>query len=269
VGRVVAQSPEPPASQAAPASPKSDPVAIAQPSSGQPAPPRSPLHIYQVVLLSQAAPAEAPPGLKHVRLQNARARDVANVLVVLYLPSGPGGTDHRFTLVYPTPLEAELASEGAREVDVGTAGPEPAGPTAGDAWRWGVAEAFRVLEDPAIAPERVRRAAATLATTISSAQMPALRRWMAGMLAGELLAHRLYDYAGAQDVYRQTESAAEPGSYEQMALVYAQARAFQQDGRRDQARAQLEFILGQFSALRDSEIFERTRESLAEWDRRR
>jgi hypothetical protein len=233
------------------------------------APARSTLHVYQLVLLSEAGPAEAPPGLKHVRLLRTRARDAANVLKVLYLPSGPSGTDHRYTLVYPTPLEHDLAAEAARALDVGTAADAPASQGAGDIWRWGMAEAFKVLDDAPIPPHRVRHIADALAGTCGSAQLTAWQRWAAGMLAGELRAHRLYDYAAAQALYQQLEASTEPGSYEQMALLYARGRGFQQDGRRDQARQAYETVLGQFSTMRGTEVFERARLTLSQWDRRR
>lgn len=271
-GRVVTQSEAgapAPAAQTAQASPRTSEVPTAHPSGGQASPQRSPLHVYQLVLFSEAGPAEAPPGIKHIRLQNARARDVANVLSLLYLPSGPSGTDHRFTLVYPTAQENELATEAARQLDIGIAAEAPAGDTAGDRWRWGVARAFAILDDLSIPQDRVRPIAASLATSAASSQLSRLQRWGAGMLAGELFTNRLYDYAAAAEAYRQADGAVEPGSYEQMALMYAKARALQQDGKRDQARSVLETLLGQFSNFRGAEVFERTRESLGQWERKR
>jgi hypothetical protein len=277
-GRLIAQSSDEAdgstaqTADAAPAPPQKPDAPRPSQSAAQPAPSRSPVQVYQLVLLSEAGPAEAPSGLKHVRLMQARARDVANVLKILYLPSGPTGTDHRYTLVYPTALEHRLADEAARLLDVQTDEEEagaPPGDTSAEWWRWGVSQTFRVLDDMSIAEDRVRLIAGTLATAATSAQLSTLQRWAAGMLAGELLAHRVYDYAGADSVYRLIEAIAEPGSYEQMALLYARGRAFQQDGRRAQARPAFETIVGQFSAMRGSEVFERARETLASWDRRR
>jgi hypothetical protein len=54
-----------------------------------------------------------------------------------------------------------------------------------------------------------------------------------------------------------------------MALLYARGRAFQQDGRRDQARQAYETVIGQFSTMRGTEVFERARLTLSQWDRRR
>lgn len=277
-GRVVEQSsraPDAPGAAPAEATPAAAPPSAATaspqaaPASAAPTASRSPVHIYQLVLFSEAAPAEAPPGMKHVRLSQARARDVAGALKVLYLPSGPSGTDHRYTLVYPTPLEQDLAAEAAKQLDVALLVNVPEDDQSAEVWRWGVAEAFKVLSDAPIPPHRVRRIAESLARSSASAQLPRLERWAAGMLAGELLAHRLYDYAAAQAIYQQLEVVPEPGSYEQMALVYARGRALQQDGRRDQARVAYEHVIGQFTALRGSEVFERARDSLAQWDRRR
>lgn len=232
------------------------------------------MQIYQLILLSEAGPVEAPSRLKHIRLSQARARDVANALQVLYLPSGPTGTDHRYTLVYPTALEQQLAGEAARVLDVRIGGEDgagefPPGDTADDWWQWGVTESCRMLEDVSVPPKRVRRVADTLATAATSGRLSRFQRWAAGMLAGDLLAHRVYDYAAADSVYQQTEALAEPGSYEQMALLYARGRACQQDGRRDEARRMFESVIGQFSGMRNSEVFQRARATLAEWDRRR
>lgn len=267
------------AGQTAPASPRQTAVpAPAAPSSigsaARTMPDRSPIQIYQLILLSEAGPAEAASRLKHVRLSHARARDVANALQVLYLPSGPIGTDHRYTLVYPTALEHELAAQAAQILDVPIgdehgAAEFPPDATAEDWWRWGVTGACRIFDDRSIPPERVRRVADTLATAASSSRLSRFQRWAAGMLAGNLLAHRIYDYAAADSVYQQIEAIAGPGSYEQMALLYARGRACQEDGRRDPARRMFESIVGQFSAMRHSEVFERARATLAEWDRRR
>ncbi|MBI4581850.1 MAG: hypothetical protein HY718_19290 [Planctomycetes bacterium] len=241
----------------------------ARPTGGAVDPPRPALSLYQVVLLSQAAPAEAPPGLRHVRLQHARAREVGCLLALVYLPSGPSGTDDRYTLVYPTSLEHDLAAEAAELLDV----PKPhGGPPAGsmiEVWRWAMGEASDVIDSPGQPEQRLRQLADALMRVIPSAELPRQQRWMAGMVAGELLARRLYDYAGADAVYRQLRETVEPGSYEQMAVVYARGRALVQDGRREQARQCFESVIGQFSPLRGSELFERSRETLAQWDRRR
>jgi len=101
----------------------------------------------------------------------------------------------------------------------------------------------------------------------ASAELSRTQRWIAAMLAGELLANRAYDYAAADRAYEQAQSLAEPGSYEQMSALYAKSRAYLQDGKREPARRACETIVGQFTALRGCEVFERARESLASWDK--
>jgi len=270
-GRTVGESP--PAGQGgdgatAKASPPhaQAPAAPRSVSPGQPSHTR--LQLYQLVLLSQPGPAKGPPRLRHVRLKNARARDVARVLDILYLPSGPSGTDHRYTLVYPTALELDLAGDAAVQLDVAAAGEQPPSSEPGTLWSWGLAQAFQILDDPAVPGERVRRAVDSLRVAASSNTLGRLQRWAACMVAGELLAHRLYDYAAADAVYEEAERHAEPGSYEQMASLYGRSRGLLQDGRRDRARKVLETVLSQFSAFRGSEVFERARETLGEWQAR-
>jgi hypothetical protein len=227
-----------------------------------------PMDLFQVVLFSQAAPAEAPANIRHVRLQQARARDVAGVLSLLILPTGPSGTDNRYTLVYPSRLEQDAAAQAAVLFDVPAASTTAPADDMAATWQWGIAEFFRIAEEPGAAPERIRPLAERLNAAASSARLSTVQRWAAAMLAGELFAHRLYDFVTAADAFVRAEAAAEPGTYQQMAVLYARGRALQQDGKRGPARAIFETILAQFGAMRNSEVFERTRETLAEWDRR-
>ncbi len=264
-GRLVQQS------TTAPATDTSRSPAV-KPAEPPPAPPQlapGVMNVYQLVLFSGPAPAEAPAGIRHVRLQHARARHLAGVLGKLYVPSGPSGTDDRYTLVFPTPMENELAADAATILDVPAPSGEP--PTAPGAplWAWAMGEACTVLEAPGVDEPRMRRLADQLARVMLSSELSHAQQWMAAMLAGELLAHRLYDFTGADAAYRAAETAARPGGYEQMAAMYGRGRSFAQDGRREQARRCFEAVLGQFSALRSTEIFERTREMLAQWDRRK
>lgn len=268
-GRLVQQSTTSPSANAAQPKPVAPPAGQqAQAAAPLPAP-HQVMNVYQVVLLSGPGPAEAPPGIKHVRLQRSRARDNAKILSRLYLPSGPSGTDDRYTLVYPTPLESDLAAEAALLLDVPKAQGDPPAGGASAVWAWAIGEAFNVFDEAGIPDDRVQRLANQLVHVMPSADLSRNQQWIAGMLAGELLAHRVYDYAAAHAVYRQVESIAQPGSYEQMAGTYARGRALLQDGRREQARQCFETVLGQFSMLRGSEVFERARGTLAQWDRRK
>lgn len=225
----------------------------------------------QVILLSEAAPADAPPGTRYVRLSSGGAREVACVLSWLYLPCGPAGTDTRYCLVYPTAREADMAARRAAEIDVASiVDARVETPTSSEV-NFGRAVGLLYGADPARPADRERlKAASSLLDLVhADAALPRWTRWAAAIIAGTLAMEQTYDFEAAGRFLAAAENLAEPGSYEQMAAWYAQARAHVQDGRPAAARAILGRILSQCGAFRETEVFERSRRMLAEFERRR
>ncbi len=224
--------------------------------------------LYQLVLLSEPGPAQAPAGIKHIRLNNARARDVANVLMMCYVPSGPSGTDQRYTLVYPTPFEQELAAKASTLLDVPGKVSEPATDTsASNIWHYCVSEEFALLNQPHSTPSQAKRVAGLFLRITASAETARTQRWMATMIAGDILSNHTYDYPAADRAFEQAQSIAEPGSYEQLAAMYARSRAYVQDGNLADAKQICEAVIGQFGALRECEAYERVRDILKTCDK--
>jgi len=226
----------------------------------------APLNIYQLVLLSEPGPAVAPIGTKHVRLNHAKAKDVAAILMLLYVPAGPSGSDNRYTLIYTTSLELDRAAAAAQLWDVSSRASSQPATTMQSAWDRCAGELLLNF-DRNHSTDEWRHLADQLSQLVISAEVTRLQRWMSAMLAGEILANRVYDYASADLIYQQAESLAEPGSYEQMAAMFARSCSFYQDGKRQQARKQCEAIIGQFSQFRECELFARTRQTLAALER--
>ncbi len=139
----------------------------------------------------------------------------------------------RFTLIYPTTWEWR-AARCRPPVGCGhpgaAAGSTAAGPVAqglGDVRAGGEANA---------SPSDGRPAASVLASCISSAicELAAL----GGDGGRRSVRHHLYDYAAAEAAYR-WRRAVEPGFTSKWRLMYARARAHQQDGHGDAARGGL------------------------------
>jgi len=159
------------------------------------------------------------------------------ILSVLYLPTGPSGSDQRFTLIYPTEMGVARGADAARQLDVGTR-EKPRARRRRDQWRWGMGRAFawwmkRMRRHRMGGPPRLcwRRASVG-----ESVELAALGR---GMVAGDLFANHLYDYAAAEAAYALAAEAVEPGFTSKWRLMYARARALQQDGHGDAARGGL------------------------------
>ena len=222
---------------------------------------------YQLLVLSEPGPGAAPPGIQHVRLSKARARDVGEVLSWLYVPSGPAGTVDRYTLVYPARLEWEAAANVVSRLDVAAVGNEIAAAAAGKSFALGVGIIYGTPVGHPAEGERLRQAEASLQRVYNGLDEPAWERWAAGMMAGSVAADRLYDYDRAEQHFLAAESVLQPGVLERMCTMYARARAHIQNGKPQIAQKLLADIIAQFPAFRGTETFERARKTLAELDR--
>lgn len=239
-----------------------------EPPAPAPAPPPAPvvldLGVHQVVLLSQAAPGDAPTSLTYVQTTKTSARPVGELLAMLYLPSGASGTENRYTLVYPSKLEAALVTDAAGRIDVPPVPTDTPAPSAAvDVYRWALGRLQTELPDRAHARERLPEVLDGLMRTTAATELGRFERWSAAMIAGTVAAERLYDYERAERCFATAREAAEPGSFEQMAGLYAEARMAVQNGRPDEARRSLETLVARFSALRGCEVFARAEEALA------
>ncbi len=225
---------------------------------------------YQLVLLSTPAPADAPPGMTHIRLQHASARSAGELLSILYVPSGPTGTSDRYTLIYPVQLELAAAAKAARALDVVavTESTTSMPAAASDPFAVGVGVLYGTKPGGSPDKQRLRSAVTALQRAGGGADQSAWRRWAANMIAGAALADRLYDYAGADREFAAAEMNTEPGSLEQMTTLYMRARALVQDGKPDAARELLTRVVGLFDRMRSTEAFDRSHKLLGEINQR-
>jgi hypothetical protein len=227
---------------------------------------------HQVVLLNEPAPDECPPGLHYVRVERASAEQVGCLLSWLYVPSGPAGTTSRYCLVYPSASEAEAAARLASQLDVPPAkdnenSPPPAG--GAQAMTLGIGLLYGRTPGQPLSTQCVRRAEAALAQASADPNLPPVRRWAAGMIAGKAAADCLCDSAAAQRHFAGALTQATPGSLEQMAAWLAQACAYIQGGEPRSARVVLGHILEQTGNLQQTELFDRARRATCELDRDR
>lgn len=208
---------------------------------------------YQVVLVSDGTPAQSTPGVTQVTIRQHPARRVGQLVAMLYVPAGQTGSANRFTLIYPTKNEASLAAISAGRLDLA--------PAAGDAFAAALTAIYAASQPTETPPT-------SAATTLKqqSAGAPGYtnwRAWAAGMLGGGVL------MAGSQNgdawqLFAQAEDRAAPGSLEQLSAMYSRAVALARAGRYDDARRVLASALSQFDRFRQTEVFERARQLLAE-----
>ncbi|GMU23328.1 MAG: hypothetical protein AMXMBFR13_34070 [Phycisphaerae bacterium] len=248
--------PAPPARQAEPAKVNPEATATAEPQST----------FFQLVLVSEPAPSDAPERLRYVRVSRAPARAVGELLAWLYVPSGPTGTETRYTLVYPTSEEGEAAAGHVSSLDVPPVASQPENlpdePQTSLTLGIGLIHAAP-LHGPA-SRERLKHAQAALARAAAGTALPEAQRWAAAMVAGGLAADCLYDFKSADSHYALAETLATPGSLEQMSALYARACAHVRAGRTEPARQILTQLIGHFGPLRVTEPFGRARKLLSQ-----
>ncbi len=222
---------------------------------------------YQLVLLSEKAPANAPPGMKYHRVRKASAREVGEMVQQLVVPSGPVGREHRYTLLYRNQQEIKKACAWADEFDV-------AAQSTGDVekendLREGVRLLYEAQDkvDYQKGNELVRRVLERLKQAINNENLENGKRWAAGMIAADLLIHKRYEYHRAAEIYRELEKYVTPGSYEQMLTWYKRARVMESTGRKDSAQRLVANMIAQFDQFSQTEVYRRGRLCLAELKR--
>lgn len=224
---------------------------------------------YQVVLVSGSTPAEGPPGLLNVGLQHGSARAVGELIGALYPPAGPGGTERRYTLVYPTRIESESAAALAETLDIEASSDaaEPVPADAGEAFRFGLGLIYSTPIGHEREIERLQVAAAALEQVFRAGDAAVDRRWTAGMIAAHLYRHRLLDYAKTESLLRAIQAAEGVDDLESLSARFAWARALVQIGQAKAARRELEAARAQFEGLRHTETFQRAAELRNELER--
>lgn len=238
-----------------------------QPQAGQAQEtPEAPLQLYQLVLLSQPAPAAAPPGMVHVRLAHASARPVGELLQVMILPSGPTGTRDRYTLLYPTRSETELAEQWSRRLDINNINIDYINEAQFELadYQTLIGAYYHIDQISKVEQQNALWEALIAGMDRFSRQGQGEQAWSAAVLAADLSARHFYQYQQADRLLRQGQQKVLAGTYEQMVCWYRRAVYARKDGRVEQARKLLADLIAQFKKYRDTEIYQRADRLLAE-----
>jgi len=215
---------------------------------------------YKLYLVSEPASMKASPNSKKIRLEQAKSQAAVDVLQMVYPSIGPsGGEGQRFLLYQHEPMWA-AAAEFAPLLDCpDRAKPpptDPADPTA--AFQAGVGLVYRLRRPGQQTDfEGFRRSEQLIAAACQSDRASGQLRWGAAMLAGQIAAETLSEFARAQKHYEQARAAALPGSVEAMIAVYYLADTCVHEGQRDRAVQIARGFAKQFAAHRASRIYER------------
>jgi len=215
---------------------------------------------YKLYLISGSASMKVPPNSKKIRLERADSRAAVDVLHMIYPSIGPsGGEGQRFLLYQHEPMWA-AAGEFAPLLDCpDRAKPpptDPADPTA--AFQAGVGLVYRLRRPGQQTDfEGFRRSERLMAAAYQSDRASGQLRWGAAMLAGQIAAETLSEFARAQKHYEQARAAALSGSVEAMIAVYYLADTCVHEGQRDRAAQIAQGFAEKFAAHRASRIYER------------
>ena len=124
--------------------------------------------------------------MRTVRVERASAREVGRLIAELYPPVGPGGTEHRFYLVYQSAEVMDGAAELAVRMDVDAADISTGGELAPlEAFATAIPLYYELLRrrvDDRLAEELVAR----FEYAANAEQVPALVRWASAMIAAQL-----------------------------------------------------------------------------------
>jgi hypothetical protein len=242
--------------------PAQDPVKQEEP---KPVAPEVEVAFYQLVLLSEKAPAHAPPGMEYLRLQEASAREVGKIVQKLVIPSGPTGTASRYTLVYPSRLELEKAGEWAAYFDVERSGADDGvSEQAEERLRQAVAQIYQAedVTDYRDSADLLEKSLRGLEQSLNNTSLHNTKRWAAGMLAAHITIHKKYDYQKAANIYDKLKTIITPGSYEQMLTWYAHGQVLISVDQKTRAKNMMANLITQFEQFKKTEVYRRGRQSL-------
>jgi hypothetical protein len=256
----------PPAPPPAPAPPPVS-VPIPTPAPMPKAPPKVAFH--QLVLLNDSPAGMELEAVIEFELSQVPARRAGELAASIYLPTGPAGTDHRYTLIYPTRAECAAALSLIEQLDVAPIDAVPATlpNDPGQAFDIGIGLIYGAPSGGGRRTEQLRQAESALRTALGATDQPALRRWAAGMIAGRLQSRQLGDDQQALAHFVEAGRLIGVGWLEQMAALYALARTQAKLGQLDQARYTLAHMIEAYRPFEATEVYRRATDLLADIER--
>jgi hypothetical protein len=216
---------------------------------------------HQLVLTRDAAPAQAPPGLTYARLACAAPRQTAELLGLLYLPSGASGSSTRYSLIFPTAPECAAAAALVGQFDLPPAN-DPSEAAPADGLACAISICYR-LQSETGDRSRFTGVMERLEPVGDSPQTSPAHRWAARMLAAGIRADRFSEFRASAELYSKAAGVAVPGSIEHLSSLYGEGHMLLQAGQTRRGRRVLETLIAQFGAMRRTEPFERARRLLA------
>ncbi|UCD28126.1 MAG: hypothetical protein JSV03_13675 [Planctomycetota bacterium] len=221
---------------------------------------------YRLILHNETIPMGEQSGMKHIKLTHASARDVGELLSILYMPTGPTGTEKRYTLIYESPVIWEVAAKCVDVLDIPAINEISAARDnrKRDDFNQGIGLIYGATKRTSQETKRYRLARESLTKVLQSKDQTRARRWMAGMIAGSIADKKLIAYDEAQQHYIKAETEAESGSIEQMSAQYARACVLIKNGKPAAAKDLLTKLTTQFGKFRKTEVYERARKIQAD-----
>lgn len=207
-----------------------------------------PVSFYQLYLTSGKESGGVELGERRLGLKNAKARECASVLEMLYVPTGRSGSDEECYLIYENRREFEAAATMAPRLDVApidaaraTVGPE-------QAFQAGIGQLLWIHgQGVTVEAKLIDECERHLAEALQSTQLPPLDRWAAGIMAGRLAGDFKYDFGLAKSYYRQAEQIAAEATLERMTARWWIADSLVQERKASEAREIYQSIVRDYS----------------------
>ena len=233
------------------------PVVAEDPQFEPTAPPDEPADqgYHQLLLVSEPAEGAAESHIHRHTLSRATARQVGQLLALLYRPVGPGGTEHRYYLIYPTYREVEEALKMAPQLDVSAdaTADRPGGGDQQARFQRAVVTFYQVAES--MDPGPARLLAADLADLADVPELSSPRRWAALMIAGRVQADILGDLAASQETFRRAREAVSAGSIESLMAGASRVEGLTFLGLRDEAMDEAKQLVVEHQAFADTAAY--------------
>jgi hypothetical protein len=191
-----------------------------------------------------------------VQVTLASASQVGALLAELYPPVGPGGTRHRYYLVYQSPASMQAAASLAAQLDVGAEGIatgtelEPL-----EAFRAAVPLYYELARQGSSSP-LADEVLARLELAAGSDQVADVLRWVSAMLAGTIHADYRADSTAQKQMFLAARRAAPADSLEAFLAGAALADWYDENGSPAKAEDLAKKLVVEFQRFNDTTVYD-------------
>lgn len=196
--------------------------------------------------------------MEMVQLAVAKASQVGRLLAELYPPLGPGGTEHRYYLVYQSPVAMRAAARLAVQLDVGTEGMatgadlEPL-----EAFRAAVPMYYELTRRGGGSSTLSDEVVARLDLAAGSDQVADRLRWAAAMMAVRIHADYHADAAAQSEALATARRVVPADSFEAFLAGAALQQWYDDNAMNDQAEDLAKELVVQFQQFGGTAPYER------------